>query len=124
MNLSEFKAWFEGYTENMKDAPTAKQWARIKARVAEIKPQPTEVRCFYDHYRRPHYGYSYGGVAGLKSGDVVYYNSQNAANSNAVAAAYAAAPKGLAQQATGNGVTSLDAFKQLGRMDHDTEIAA
>lgn len=36
MTLAEFKAWFEGFTEEMDAAPTSKQWKRIKARVAQI----------------------------------------------------------------------------------------
>ncbi len=36
MKREEFKAWFEGYTENMDGPPGAKQWDRIKARVKEI----------------------------------------------------------------------------------------
>ena len=36
MHLQEFKAWFEGYTEAMKGAPTEKQWARIKEQVKKI----------------------------------------------------------------------------------------
>ena len=37
MTLQEFKAWFDGFTENMGEAPPTKlQWARIKARVKEI----------------------------------------------------------------------------------------
>lgn len=36
MQVSEFKAWFEGFTEDMTKLPTVKQWARIKARIDEI----------------------------------------------------------------------------------------
>lgn len=36
MTLSEFKAWFEGYTEDLGGAPSDKQFARIKAQVAKI----------------------------------------------------------------------------------------
>lgn len=36
MTLSEFKAWFEGFTEGMDATPTEKQWERIKARIGEI----------------------------------------------------------------------------------------
>ena len=36
MRLQEFKAWFEGYTEAMKGAPTEKQWTRIKEQVKKI----------------------------------------------------------------------------------------
>lgn len=46
MTLSEFKAWFDGYTEDMKDAPSKKQWERIKARVSEIDGSPiTPIVC-------------------------------------------------------------------------------
>lgn len=33
MKLAEFKAWFEGFTEDMDRAPTAKQWKRIVRRL-------------------------------------------------------------------------------------------
>jgi hypothetical protein len=36
MTLAEFKAWFEGFTEDMESAPTTKQWKRIKDRVKQI----------------------------------------------------------------------------------------
>lgn len=36
MTLSEFKAWFEGFTEGMDGPPSLKQWERIQARVKEI----------------------------------------------------------------------------------------
>lgn len=55
MNLQEFKAWFDGFTENMKGPPTEKAWKRIQSRVAEITENPTEIRYFYDHYWRPYY---------------------------------------------------------------------
>lgn len=50
MQLSEFKAWFEGYTESMKGTPTEKQWARIKERIAEIDGKPVTERVFVDRY--------------------------------------------------------------------------
>jgi hypothetical protein len=65
MNTSEFKAWFEGFTEGVDRAPTAKQWARIKARVEEIKDTPTPAAVFYRDYwpyRGPYYGTISGGV--------------------------------------------------------------
>lgn len=67
MNLQEFKAWFEGFTENMKGAPSEKAWKRIQERVAEITEKPTEVRYFYDHYWRPYVSYSGTGLQGLCS---------------------------------------------------------
>ncbi len=36
MDVSEFKAWFEGFTEDMSGQPNTKQWKRIKARVEQI----------------------------------------------------------------------------------------
>jgi hypothetical protein len=55
MTLAEFKAWFEGFTEDMSGAPTEKQWKKIKARVAEITGTPVTERHFYDHYWHPRY---------------------------------------------------------------------
>lgn len=50
MQLSEFKAWFDGYTEAMTGTPTKAQWARIKERIAEIDGRPITERVFVDRY--------------------------------------------------------------------------
>jgi hypothetical protein len=50
MKLDEFRAWFEGFTEDMDRAPTAKQWKRIKERVAEIDGAPVTERIYLDRY--------------------------------------------------------------------------
>jgi hypothetical protein len=71
MNLNEFKAWFDGFTESLDGAPTEKQWARVKERVAEIVPQATPYPVFVDryapgypywqwHYYGPYYGTTCG----------------------------------------------------------------
>lgn len=38
MNIAEFKAWLEGFTEAFPDgkAPTADQWAKIKAKIDKM----------------------------------------------------------------------------------------
>ena len=36
MTPNEFQAWFAGFTEGIGKLPTAKQWARVVARVSEI----------------------------------------------------------------------------------------
>ena len=54
MNLSEFSAWFEGFTENMDGPPNKKQWARIQKRVAEIVSDPTPWPIFVERYVRPY----------------------------------------------------------------------
>jgi len=56
MTLQEFKAWFDGFTENMCEAPPTKlQWARIQARVKEIDGAITTYPVFVDRYWPPHY---------------------------------------------------------------------
>ena len=52
MTLQEFKAWFEGFTENVGDkTPTAKQWKRICERVGEIDGTATSYPVFIDRWR-------------------------------------------------------------------------
>lgn len=50
MTLAEFKAWFDGFTEDMEAVPNAKQWKRIKARVKEIDGSATTYPVFIDRY--------------------------------------------------------------------------
>jgi len=39
MNLSEFKAWIDGYSASFKDgAPNAEQWAEVQRRLADVQP--------------------------------------------------------------------------------------
>lgn len=54
MNLSEFKAWFEGFTESLSGAPNAKQWARIKEKISKIEDAPpVTYKIFHDYWERP-----------------------------------------------------------------------
>jgi hypothetical protein len=60
MKLDEFKAWFEGFTEDMDGAPTTKQWKRIKERVAEIDGVAISYPVYVERYwpsTRPWYTY-------------------------------------------------------------------
>lgn len=57
MTLSEFKAWFEGFSEGIDKAPTEKQFAKIKAKVAEINGAPLTQTIFVDRYVRPYPSY-------------------------------------------------------------------
>lgn len=56
MHLSEFKAWFEGFTEEMKGPPSKEQWAKIKKHVKEISadytPAPVFIRDYVYPWRR------------------------------------------------------------------------
>lgn len=53
MHLSEFKAWFEGFTEEMKGPPTKDQWAKIRKHVKEISADYTPSPVFIDRYVYP-----------------------------------------------------------------------
>ena len=66
MTVSEFKAWFEGYTENLNSevAPSKKQWTRIKERIAEIKEAPVPV---YQQRRTVPYYSNIGGYGTVAS---------------------------------------------------------
>lgn len=50
MTPQEFKAWFDGYTENISKQPTQKQWKRIQERVGEIDGTPITEKVFVDRY--------------------------------------------------------------------------
>jgi hypothetical protein len=59
MTLQEFKAWFEGFTENMSGTPNKDQWKRIRARVKEIDGIAITEKVFIDRYwRYPTYPYT------------------------------------------------------------------
>ena len=82
MTLSEFKAWFEGYTEGLEGAPTKAQFDRIKEKVKEISGTPTSYPIFVDRYRQwvqpnqwgsPYVSYSVGAV-GQATGNAVLMN--------------------------------------------------
>ena len=49
MTNNEFKAWFEGYTEEMKIPPNKTQWKKIQAKVKEIDGNPIW------HYYQPYW---------------------------------------------------------------------
>ena len=53
MHVSEFKAWFDGFTEEMEGVPTPKQWKKIKERVKEITADYTPPTIFVDRYYYP-----------------------------------------------------------------------
>lgn len=57
MTLNEFKAWFDGFTENVSKAPTIKQWARIKERVGEINDVAVTERIYVDRWVTPYRPY-------------------------------------------------------------------
>lgn len=57
MTLSEFKAWFEGFTEGIDGAPSAKQFEKIKAEVNEISGTPITYPIYIDRWVNPYRPY-------------------------------------------------------------------
>lgn len=37
MTLSEFKAWLDGMSDGIADAPTPEQWAKVKEKLADVR---------------------------------------------------------------------------------------
>lgn len=56
MTLSEFRAWFDGFTENFEKTssgdrmPTQKQWARICRKVKDLNNVATTYPVFIERY--------------------------------------------------------------------------
>lgn len=89
MTPSEFKAWFDGFTEAFNGVPTKAQWARVKERVAEIDGKPVTERVYVDRYlpSYPYWTRNYlsdvvcGTATGIGTGSTplsVMYDSHNA----------------------------------------------
>jgi hypothetical protein len=83
MTPSEFKAWFEGFTEGLDGRPTEKQWERIVSRVKEIDGTSYVAR-WYPYggwYNHPvvtlgaTYGTMTGGLTVNGNTDTVSYSS-------------------------------------------------
>lgn len=107
MTLSEFKAWFEGYTEGLETAPTKAQFERIKEKVKEIDGAPITQTVFvnrYPDYYRQYWGQpAWYGTAG--------YSAGSASGTNC-------AP--VAHQLIGSGSyiwDSHDAMREAGKME-------
>ena len=119
MNLQEFKAWFEGFTENLDGTPTAKQWKRIQEKIGKIvDAPPVPVHVFHDHYYKPWarwYGPIYSTNAqayglSLTCGAVGQQLNVGAVGQNSVM--YAASDASITET-----FDSGTAFKQLGRAE-------
>lgn len=50
MTPSEFKCWFQGYTEALEGVPSETQWKRIKACVAEIDGRAITEHVYINRY--------------------------------------------------------------------------
>ena len=85
MQVSEFKAWFEGFTESIEGLPNKKQWERVKEKVALVDGKSIVYREYVDRwYSRPYYGSSWTTLSynaadtncnGVGSSQIMYSNS-------------------------------------------------
>lgn len=101
MTPSEFKAWFDGFTEAMDKAPNEKQWKRIKERVKAIDGKPVTPIVIHDYwptYPRRLYG----------QGDGMWWATYNADSTGG-------RPHGLS-----GGVYTANAAQ---KHDHDDRVA-
>lgn len=94
MTLTEFKAWFDGYTENLEGAPNGKQWKRIKEQVGKIDGAPITYPVYVDRYVRPRYPYWPDTIVSYSTTDAIgtqcYNVSADAKQFDGVQAMYAA----------------------------------
>lgn len=102
MTLSEFKAWFEGFTEGMGAAPDEDQWKRIKARVAEINGAATRYPVFIDRYVEPYRRYW--------PSSVPYWSAGSASG------------QGVAPRLAGDGFNSTVAMFDLGKAEYTSAL--
>lgn len=112
MTLSEFRAWFEGYTEGLEGAPTAAQFARIKEKVAQISGTPITERVYVDRYVNPWRPYWDRYWAAGDIGSTIVGNATVSAN---LAALGAFSQSGDAQSYAS--FDSHEAMRELGRME-------
>ncbi len=78
MTLTEFKAWFDGYTENLEGAPNGKQWKRIKEQVGKIDGTPITYPVYVERYVRPWYPYIGWNAATAQGIGANIYNADSA----------------------------------------------
>lgn len=53
MTLSEFKAWLDGYSEAIGEAPNAEQWKRIQEKLATVGADGTTLATYKPHVLGP-----------------------------------------------------------------------
>lgn len=113
MTLSEFKAWFEGFSEGIDKAPSEAQFAKIKAKVALVDGAPVTYPIFVDRY------WNWGWPA---TGPHYYSTWTSTSNAgNAGVALLASSYAGMAPASKGDTQTltwdSHAAMRELGRAE-------
>lgn len=71
MTPSEFKAWFEGFTDAMSGPPTKAQWAKIKERVDMIDGTPISPVVIREYWPRYYPWYTTTGGCSYTTTDAI-----------------------------------------------------
>ena len=111
MTPSEFKSWFEGFTEGLDGQPSKKQWERICKRVSEIDGTPV-APVYVERYRdwwRPYGAYVVNGVVPLSAGGALTTTSGGMPSSSAAASYYNCADPNVVPLFSGTGAWSMSA---------------
>lgn len=108
MTPSEFKAWFEGFTEAFDKPPTKAQWDRVKARVAEIDGRAVTETVWHRYAHYLHYPVTWGMSGGAAGGG----GGNNAAGGGGGSSSFSAIGSGGA-----GGFDSHGAMGALGRAE-------
>lgn len=123
MTPNEFKAWFDGFTEAFDRPPTKAQWARIKARVAEIDGKPVTEQVYIDHYwpRYVQYPFYPTYVTQTCNETVLYAGGAVGAAHNTMSAdqnyTQAVSANAISNQGAAANFNSLAAMNTLGKAD-------
>lgn len=116
MNLSEFKAWFEGFTESMDGPPGEKAWKRITDRIKSIKSdEPTTKHVFREYYERPwHRWYDRVSCSGAMPSGGLQGGTMNFSHASQLLACNSSAPSRSVDAETFDPRT---AFNRLGKAE-------
>jgi hypothetical protein len=107
MNLPEFKAWFEGFTENLDGLPTAPQWKRINEKIKKIEDAPPVTRYVFDDYHHPWRRWYSGEI----------YQALSASSGQRLSSISNSQAKARATQQIEEVFDSGTAFRELGRAE-------
>jgi hypothetical protein len=117
MNLSEFRAWFEGFTESLDRLPNEKQWARIKEKVDEITSDPMPAPIFIERYVRP-YLYWWQGTIPPYDGTTWTGGTSKTVS---VPSVWISGSQGQVSSNTISITSNSDAWRHVGRCEAQTE---
>lgn len=123
MTPSEFKAWFDGFTEAFGNKlPTKAQWSRIKARVAEVDGNTVTEKRYYEYYHRywPYYQ-AWGSTSIPCAGQLTGYGTSGSVSTSSSLGTVTGSTNLVS---TGLAYDSLSAMKALGSAEAQSMVGA